>query len=253
MAMRDDWTPAESLSECRQGRPRCTTEAPQAAVQPYNYTVRMLPEPLGCNASTPAGMKCTWPHDFQHLRCCKPASLPLWRMLSGQLPGFVSHDTLLLAVLVKALPNCTDAARDGGCAEPPVGPKPRTLSTPLLSMGYLEAAPPLWRTHGVSSPRLAQASGSAMQSVLNQTRRRLFAPVPDAEAALQRAAEALGDAAAASWAESSYWNGLVSSLQAAWAAVAMLSVGIPAALSGGWGRGWRLPRRHVRLAPSCAA
>ena len=91
---------------------------------------------------------CVWPKDFnEHHTCYLPrpaASMPLWRMLTGQLPGFAVHRELLLQVSAEVLPvsggdedgdggSCScEGGSEGGLAVGPLGPKPRLLSSPIL-------------------------------------------------------------------------------------------------------------------------
>lgn len=156
-------------------------------------------------------------------------ALPLWRMLSGSLPGFVVEDELLLRVTVTALPECgtagtavaATASGSGGtergsagallpsCTAPvagPLGPEPRLLSGAVMHLGYLHASERLWGSRGFSSRRLPDSSGEAVARQLGEAKRHRFSAAPDAEKVLDLQNEPFpsGDAP---WDGEESWDG----------------------------------------------
>lgn len=131
----------------------------------------------------PAGWLCYEPE------CPLPDSLPLWRMLSGALPGYVQHGELLFRIRASALPSCAtddfddddeeeeEAAAAGQlcaqaaapCLLPTVGllgPEPRLLGGRILQTGHGWECARLWGTRGFASRRLPATSSAAVQAEL---------------------------------------------------------------------------------------
>ena len=166
-----------------------------------------LAHPLCRPAPAPAGWLCVPPE------CPLHDSLPLWRMLSGSLPGFVRHGELLFRVSAAALSRAEaeaaeaydDEEEEGGeaervedleaapaalaaCAPPapgPLGPQPRLLSSRVLQAGHQWACPRLWGSRGFASHRLPGTSGAATVRQLQAAQARRLAATPEAEDVMQ--------------------------------------------------------------------
>lgn len=140
-----------------------------------------------------AGWLCSVSTGFNRV-CLGQAALPLWRMLSGQLPGFVQHGELLLRITVAALP--------GGGGRPAMGPlvnKPATLSSPLFHWGAEAAHQRLWGTLGFRSRRLPATSGQAVGQQLEAVRAARLKSAPWLEEWMERFQRQLNLLVANTW------------------------------------------------------
>jgi hypothetical protein len=80
---------------------------------------------------------CIWPCDFgEHNICYLRGALPLWRMATGDLPGFNVHSELLLQLSAEVEPVWEDDGvsmhSERSAVVGPLGSKRRLLSSPIL-------------------------------------------------------------------------------------------------------------------------
>ncbi|PRW44940.1 lysine-specific demethylase 2A-like [Chlorella sorokiniana] len=150
---------------------------------------------------------CLWPDSFASCTvastCAQRNVLPLWQMLSGQRPGFLEHEELLLRIQVTpvAISPAEGEQEDASlCSVPavgPLGPQPRLLSGPVLNWGYLVAQEQLWGSRGFPSQRLPGTSAAAVHQRLKAVKERrvlLWLRALGAGLWLQAAAAAAADA-----------------------------------------------------------
>lgn len=162
---------------------------------------------LRCPPSFCADWLCVWPDTFASCTvgstCSQRNVLPLWQMLSGQRPGFLLHDELLLHIRVTPVAiSPLGGTEEGLCSVPsvgPLGPEPRLLSGPVLNWGYAFAHERLWVSRGFPSKRLPGASAFVVEQQLEAARQRRLEAAPYVEAVLERLVQEYSEAAVASW------------------------------------------------------
>jgi hypothetical protein len=78
---------------------------------------------------------CIWPCDFsEHIICYLRGRLPLWRMATGDLPGFNAHSELLLQLSAEVEAVWEDEGMHSvrSTVAGPLGSKRHLLSSPIL-------------------------------------------------------------------------------------------------------------------------
>ncbi|KAL4857016.1 RNA-binding protein MEX3B [Chlorella vulgaris] len=205
----------------------------------FNVTVTVANAWTGASNWT-ANWICSWPASFDNLLTCAAlGTMPLWGMLTEDLPGFIQDDELLLTVTVQLLPpDCgasraaseTDTALDEREEEEEeeggqelemnrdeeeeqaclarlatgVGPLKHVggmLASPILRWGFLRGDPGLRGLHGFESRRLPGSGALNVGRHLAAVAAQRLASTPWVDAALysDARAEAVLTAAEAAW------------------------------------------------------